>query len=307
MAKKLQKNVRVNRRVRRRRALNSGDDLDGPAQAAAHMLYDPCGSELVPSVYPGDRGYINRFSSNFNAGGAAGETSSVVIFKVGNNVVYNGSAASSTTALTIAYADTQAPGAGFLNPNADKIRATGGCLIIRPLTSPNNSTGQIYYGVIPASTVTQGTPVSAQDLIPLLSQSCTASQALLNPLEVKWSPGTFDDRYCPSTGITGDDDTDRNVIVVVTVGFPAAGGINVRANAIYEWCPRPALGVSIDSTSVAPSKCDISCVLRNLKRKDADWWWQLGRKTLSGMSSVGTAYVTAGAPGAIVALSKFLS
>lgn len=302
----VKKNVRVTRRVRRKRMASSGDDLDPAAQAAAKMLYDPCGSELVPSVYPGDRGYINRFTSNFNSGQGAGETSSIIIFKVGNNVAYNGSTANAVTAQTVSYVDTQAPGAAFLNTNASKIRATGACLAIRPSAAPNTATGQIYYGVIPASALVNGTSVTAQDIIPLLSQSCSASQALLNPLEIKWSPGTFDDRYCPATGITADDDTDRNLIVVVTVGFPAAAGFNVRATAIYEWCPNPALGVAIDSTSVAPSKCDLSCVLRNLKRKDADWWWSLGRKTLAGMQAVSTGYLTAGAPGAIMALSKFV-
>lgn len=302
----VKKNVRVTRRVRRKRMATSGDDLDPAAQGAAKMLYDPCGSELVPSVYPGDRGYINRFSSNFNSGQGTGETSSLIIFKVGNNITFNGSTAASATAQAISYVDTQAPGAAFLNTNASKLRATGACLIIRPSAAPNNATGQIYYGVVPASALPQGASVSVQDIIPLLSQSCSASQALLNPLEVKWSPGTFDDRYSPATGITGDDDTDRNLIVVATAGFAAATGFNVRATAIYEWCPNPTLGVSIDSTSVAPSKCDLACVLRNLKRKDTDWWWALGKKTLAGMQAVSTGYLTAGAPGAIMALSKFV-
>ena len=36
------------------------------------------------------------------------------------------------------------------------------------------------------------------------------------------------------------------------------------------------------------------------------WWWQLGKKTLSDMTSVGVVHAAAGVPGAMIAYSKFL-
>lgn len=301
MSSKKPKKVRKVKVVR-----SESDDLDAPAVAAANMYYDPCGSTLVPTVYPGDRGYVNRFASTFNLGTTAGDTFTLCIFKPGVQVMYTVSGASALTSGTITYADTLAPGAAFTNSNASKIRCAGACITYRPLSTPNNATGMIYYGVVPASSVPEGATLIPQALLPLLTNSVSATQALLNPLEIKFSPGAFDDRYCPPVGITADDDTDRNVIIVLANGLPSGGGATLRATAIYEWTPTVGSAVVIDSTSVKPSRCDFNCVLRNLKRKDPEWWWALGRKVLRGGTTVAKAYLTAGAPGAVMAASRFL-
>ncbi len=294
------------RKIKRISMPQADDTLDDFAVKAAHMYYDPCGSELSQSVYGGDRGYVNRFTTNFNAATAAGETAWISIFKPGVNVNAAGAAVSSNTNITLGFADTQAPGAGFLNSNASKLRCLGACYQIRVNSAPNNTTGMIYYGVIPASTVPDGSITSVNDLFPFLTHSVSASQVAMQPLEVKWSPGLFDDKYCPVTGVTADDDSDRNIIVVVGSGFPAATGVNVRATAIYEWTPNRTVNVAVDSTSTKMSKCDFSCVIRNLKRKDAEWWWALGKKTLNGFRQVAQGYYTGGPIGATAAIAKFL-
>jgi hypothetical protein len=304
---KSKKVMRKNKPAKRqsRAVVRNDDALDAPAAAAANMFYDPCGSTLVPTVYPGDSGYVNRFTSAFTTGNSTGEVNGIVIFKPGNNLMFNGSPTTSAVTFTVSLADTQAPGAGFFNTNATKVRCAGACLVVRPLATPTNATGVLYYGVVPASVVANGSTPSLDQLIQLLPQSVSVAQALMNPLEIKWSPGTFDDRYSPISGITGDDDTDRNVIVVAAVGMAAASGFNTRATAIYEWAPQANLGVAIDSTQVAPSRCTPACILRNLKRKDPEWWWSLGYKTLNGVKDVATSYFQAGAPGAIMATAKF--
>lgn len=298
------KKMVAGRRPRRVRQEQS-DDLDLPAIKAMQMFYDPCGADIVPTVYPGDQGYVNRFASTYTTGSAATETNGIVIIKPGNNLNYNGSPTTTAVDFTLSFADTQAPGAGFLNDNATKIRCAGCCAVVRPLASPNNATGLLYYGILPASVVANGAAISVDKILPLLSRSVSVSQALLNPLEVKWSPGTFDDRYSPVAGITSDDDSDRNVLVIVGVGMVAASGFNTRVTALYEWTPQINKGVTIDSTSVKPSRCDFNCVLRNLKRKDADWWWGLGMKTLTGARDIAVAYTTAGVPGAVSSAARF--
>lgn len=305
MARARSKKVRISKR-RLRKPTVEADDLDEHAVKAANMLYDPCNADLVPSVYPGDRGYVNRLTSFFTSATAATETNSIVIFKPGNNVAFNISPAATNTAVTPGFADTQAPGAAFLNSNASKTRCLGACLVVRPQVSPNNATGMIYFGVIPASAVPEGTAFNAGQLITQLNQSVSVAQALLNPLEIKWSPGTFDDRYSPVAGITSDDDTDRNVIVVVTTGMVAATGLSFRCTGIYEWSPQNNVGTTADATSQKPSRCDISCVLRNLKRKDSEWWFQLGQKTLKGAFSVAKGYTIAGVPGALASFRSMV-
>lgn len=291
---------------RRPRNTVAEDSLDDAALQTMKMYQDPCGASLVPTVYPGDRGYVNRFTSSFNGGTGTGETASIVIFKPGVNVMYNGAGATGATAVTVNFADTQAPGAAFLNANATKCRCTGACLQVRPNAAPTDGTGQIYFGVIPASSVLEASTPNANELISLLSNTVTVSQALMEPLEVKWSPGAFDDRYCPTTGVTGDDDSDRNVIVIVSVGLKAASGLNFRATGIYEWAPSRTIA-TIDSTAISPSRCDFGCILRNLKRKDPEWWWQLGIKALRNTAGVVQGYYTGGPMGAVRKLAAFAS
>jgi len=281
------------------------DDLDPAAIAAAKMLLDPCGAELVPSVYPGELGYMARFNSVFTVGGVTGQTCGAVILKPGNNVVSNTSSNVTSASYTIGYADTQAPGAAFLNTNATKVRATGACLQLMPNGAPSNATGLIHYGIVPASSVAEGVSTTFDNLIGLTTHRVNISQALMQPLEVKWSPGTFDDRYSPVAGITSDDDTDRNVILVVFSGMGNAVGCNVRATCIYEWAPTNTIGIPFDSTTTKPSRCDIGCVLRNIRRKDSNWWWSLGLKGLDFTKSAAIGYYTGGPMGAAVAAARY--
>lgn len=297
----------------RKASVANSDALDLPAKKAAMMLYNPCGSELVQSVYPGDSGYVNRGSVSYFNGNGVNETAFCMIQKFGNNVAYSVGTATDTTNFTIAFADTQAPLAGFLNSVASKARCLGGCMVVRPGSAPNNATGLIRWGIVPASTVAEGTITNVLQLSRMLSNSCVASQALMQPLEIKWSPGTFDDRYSPTTSIVSDDDTDRNVLIVIGSGFPLTGaagtagtGVICTVTGIYEWTPSTAGNTTIDSTTVKPSRCDIGCVLRNLKRKDINWWWSLGRKSLKFAESAALGYYSGGVLGAVSTVKGFL-
>lgn len=305
-AKKAVKTV-AKTRPRVRRAAADADTLDAHAVAAARMLMDPCGADLAPTVYPGDRGYINRFQSIVpSAGAAAGETATIWVVKPGLGVAWNAGALLATTPVTVGLTDGQFPGAGSTNTYS-KFRCAGFCSVIRPNTAVNNATGMIYYGNIPSTYFTQGRVFGGgvSDLLALLTQSVSCAQAVVAPLEVSWSPGAFDDRYAPTAGVTSDDDSDRNALVIVAVGMPATTGLNIRNTVIHEWTPGENQAV-IDSTSVNPSKCDFNCVLRNLKRKDANWWWRLGTRAAHGAASILGAYTTGGLGAAAVATAKFL-
>jgi hypothetical protein len=282
------------------------DALDLPAVKAAQMYDDPCGADLTQSVYPGDIGYLNRFTAVSSGGVGATETATVYIFKPGNNVAHATSAATPGSTFTIAYADTLAPGAAFLNTTATKVRCAGACITVRPLSAPNTCTGQIYFGNVAASSVANGLATLTYNSLAANLSSISASQALMEPLEIKWSPGSFDDRYSPTTSITEDDDTDRNVLVVVVIGLPAAAGVQFRTTAIYEWAPLVSQGIQQDTTQVKASRCDFNCVLRNLKRKDSQWWWNLGTKVVRASQKIGVGYYTGGVVGAATALAKFI-
>jgi len=303
MAKKLKQRKQVRtRRIRTTRV--EEDTLDEHARKAALMYVDPCGADLVPTVYPGDRGYINRFNSVFEVATGATQTCGMWLAKPGVGVAYNvGLLNASGTAGTVAFVDTQMPGAGFMNSNARKFRCAGFCTAIRVNATVNSATGAFYYGIIPAQSLVEGFGFSAlESIIPLLTNVVSASQVAVAPLEICWSPGAFDDRYVQATGVTGDDDSDRNILVVIGIGLPAASGYNVRNTAIYEWTPT---ATTIDSTSVGPSRCDFGCILRNLKRKNPDWWFKLGQRGVSVAGNILGAYSTGGVGKAVVKMASY--
>lgn len=289
----------------RRSAVRSNEDaLDSYAAMHARMLYDPCGADLVESVYTGDRGYINRFKSDFTIGGSAGSTAVALFIFPGSGLMGNIETGNPATSQVFTLTNSGVPGTGFLVGNASKMRAVGSCAVITPVSSPNNATGVINYGIVPASCITSGISYPINNLLTLCTQRVSLANACTNPLEIKWSPGGYDDKYSPL--FNSDDPTDRNGLLIIATGMQAATGLNVRRVDITEWTPLVGLGVAVDSSAVKKSRCDISCVLRNLKRKDPEWWWALGRKTLGGIQQITEAYMSGGLVGAANRVVKFM-
>lgn len=277
--------------------------LDQAALAHARMLCDPCGADLQPTVYPGDRGYINRFVRNNVLGSGATDTSFIYIIKPGNALGSRTVAASPGSNQTIAFGNGNFPGDAFFSTNAAKQRCAAFCTTIRPVAAPNTATGTIHFGIVSASSLLNSTALSAETAATYCTESVSSSQALMAPLEIKWVPGSFDDRYCPQ-GVT-DDDSDRNVLLMVGIGFPVGSGVQIRETAIVEWSPKVGLGVAIDATAVRPSECDKECVIQMLNQRDKDWWWNLGKKALNITKKAVTGYYSGGAIGALGAITGF--
>jgi hypothetical protein len=244
------------------------DALDAYGAMHARLLNDPCGADLCETVYGGDRGYINRFVTNTVLGTGATDTSFVIAIKFGQSSAYYASGAGNFGASAVF--GNGVPGAAYLAANSNKVRCAAGCVTIRPNSAPNTSTGSIYYGIVPCSAFPSGANRTVGALAELVSgASIHAAAAIMEPFEVKWSPGGFDTRYAPLFS-TADDDSDRNMLLVVGVGLPAGTGITLRTTAVWEWSPIPGGGVAIDATQTTPSSCDIQCAsgLR-IKRAEA--------------------------------------
>lgn len=276
-----------------------GNLLDAAGRKAAHMLFDPCGAMLEESAYGGERGFINRFVRTGTHGTSAGQTASVFIYKPGNALSSFHSVIDDVTNFTVAYG-TSFPGQGYLNANGTKARAVSFCTIVRPVASPTNATGSIHFGIIAASALAQGATTNISALVSMLPQTVGVTNALYNPLEIKWVPGNNDGSYSPLSGITSDDDTDRNLLVVVVRGVPAASGVQFKETAIMEWVPNVASGISTDLTQPRSTRNDINDVLRALKNKDPNWWWSLGMKAFSLGKKAAAGYATGGLAGAMM-------
>lgn len=280
----------------------SGDLLDAAGRKAAHMLFDPCGSMLEESVYGGERGFVNRFVRTGTHGTAAGQTASVFIYKPGNALAAYASVVDDVTSFAVSFG-TSFPGQGYMNTNGTKCRAVSFCSIVRPVASPNNATGTIHFGILPASALPQGASTTVSALVGMLPQSVSVSNALYTPLEIKWVPGNGDGNYSPLTGITSDDDTDRNLVVIVVRGVPAASGVQYKDTAIMEWVPNLTSGIATDLTQPRSSRNDIDDVLRVLKQKDPNWWWSLGMKAFKLGKKAVAGYASGGIAGAAMRLT----
>lgn len=300
------KKVMVKRKTKQTVA-QTGDTLDSHAIRAAAMYSDPCGAELAPSVYPGERGYVNRFVQNQVLGTAGGSTALAWVIKPGNALSFPTELPLPSTSVAIGWGNGVA-GNAFLVANSSKQRCVGYCVDIRPNSAPNTATGTIHFGVGSASSFPNGVNTTVNDIIAMCSESVSCSQAVMAPLSVKWCPGSLDDRYSPTwtAGFFGDDDSDRNVLIIAATGYPAGTGLQFRFTALYEWVPRLTLGVIIDATATKPSRCDKECVLRNLKRKDPEWWFSIGKKTFNVARQLTSGYFTGGVIGAMGAAAKFM-
>lgn len=270
--------------------------LDLMALKHAHMLYDPCNSDLSESTYPGDRGYVNRFTANNGTPTLAGHTGFVLIFKPGNALGHISSFTDPAANITIAFGNGNYPGNAFYSTNCAKQRAVAFCVSLQHLASATNVSGFIDFGVISAAQLPNAAVMSPNQIAGLLTNKVTAMSTLTQTLEVKWCPGSFDDRYCPQ-GVT-DDDSDRNVVVIVGRNLAASVGTGFKVTAITEWAPKVGLEVALDATSVKESECDKDCVIKYLNSRDKDWWWELGAKTLKFATRALKGYARGGFLGA---------
>jgi hypothetical protein len=305
MAKNKQKLAKRPIARRKKTSVPRGLAIDSYAANHANMLMDPCNSILEESVYNGDRGFVNRFQAQASYGTTASTTAWWAIYKPGNQCSTNADVATATTASTLSFQPAAYPGETFMTPNASKQRAVACCITVRPNSAPNNATGTIFFGVVSASAVLNGASVTAAQLINLCSDSVSASQALMAPLEVRWSPGGLDERY-NTTGTVSDDDTDRNALIVVGTGFPAASGVNYRVVSITEWTPIRTFGVVQDATATKRSRSNITDVVRVLKERDPSWWWSIGKKATNIVGKVAGGYFSGGAIGALRAGMSFM-
>lgn len=299
MAKKLMTKKTAAKKIRSMKGKEKGDDLDSYGLAALKMYDDPCGATLSETIYEGDQGFVNRFVSNFSFITGGGQTSGLCIVRPSIGVASLSAAATATDSQTVTYGDSVMPGAAFLNNNAGKIRCAGFCAIITPQSAPNTATGQIAVGVVPANVFAQASTYTADQVSSYLTEKASASQALVNPYQVKWCPGVMDDRYVSATGVTGDDDNDRNAIAIAITGLPPATGVNVRLVGIYEWSAVSNIGIAMDATATKRSRCNLACVIRNLKRKSPTWWVELGK-------TVGRGYLDAGLSGAAARAIRYI-
>lgn len=258
----------------RARAIAARRMLDADALRYAKLLVDPCSAPLVHPVYTGsDAGFLFRAESVFTVGNGATGTAGFVHWTPGyvntsNTELLIGAAADAVTGMP-ALVDPNAPGKTFLTTNATSMRCVAACMrIVYPGTEANRA-GRLHYGHTLAAYMDAGDTRTANEIaVGLQSYTRTPPEAV----EVVWKPSAADQEFCdPSIGANGVVRDRRSSVTAAWAGIPVSTGMTFYLTAIYEWLPRPGVGISTNPTGKNPSRNTLDNVIDFIQEKGYTW------------------------------------
>lgn len=216
------------------------------------LINDPCNADYdLDAGYAGEEGTITRFVSDGTINTTAGHTSGFVLYHPGSGAVtaVSGADPATTTVVTLAtYAlagPIPAPGLAFLVGTSAKQRAYAACITaFAAAVAPVNMTGEIAVGNLSIGTTL--TTLSPNLLFSMLQHKSALGKQVV---DVKWFPGTMDDRYLPWNDNTQLDVSDSNVICIAYRGYPAAAALSVRLTSVLEWTAKSGTGLNVSNTT----------------------------------------------------------
>lgn len=244
------------------------------------LLNDPCHADTdLSALYPGERGIIQRFlrdgTINYTAGGTS--TAGFLFYHPASGTLCVSYQADSTSTQAISLssyvtssAGVAAPGYGYLTSNADKCRAVAACIQVNASgLSITNLVGECSVGVVSMDT-TFGT-WSVNDVFTMLGAKANITR---EAMEVKWYPGTLDDRYNMIGNLTTVDTSDSNVVAFAWRGYPSNVYLSVRLTAVLEWTPK--LGVGIPASNQVREVVPHNQLIAQLQNAKPNWFHNLG-------------------------------
>lgn len=204
------------------------------------MIIDPCNAPLGHNAYRGQDGTTSKFTvlDDINSGGNV----LVYVFWPKYNSIYKVATTSLTSAITPSWGGNQGPGKDFITNVCASIRPVGACMTMTYNGSELNRQGLVSLGVVKVSDVLKAT--TPGDLVALVGRTVRTPDG---PLEMRWSPSPSDETYWYTDVTSGPNDAngDSNAIVVVTHGFADYNDFTYTSTAIFEWVPKPTLGLSV--------------------------------------------------------------
>lgn len=248
--------------------------LDAQGSAYARLLADPCAAPLVHPVYPGgDAGFLFRADSVASFGGGATETSGVLHWVPGyanssNTDLLVTAGATSAANLTMA-SNGNGPGKTFLNANAFGARCVAACVKISFPGKESDRSGRLHYGHTQAGTIDAGDVVTVDGVAPLVQHYTRTPPEIV---EILWRPGIADTEFNDPNATASASIRDRkSAITVAWSGIPVATGMTFHFTAIYEWTPKPTVGVSTNTSGKNSSRNTMDQVLDALNRMGFHW------------------------------------
>lgn len=241
------------KRARRRRGRkpNGGISAD-PAAAYARMLDDPCNAEMHTGVYPGEIGAVQRAVADFSTAGGAGNTCGFLMYYPAINGADQGTAPAGSTIISHGWtvSSPYSPGHSLFQNVAAKSRCLGACLQLSPASlSLTNIVGEVAVGCVSADMVAQGpATVTVDQLFNTLSLKSILQR---KPVEVKFAPGCFDNKYTSYGTLATADLSDTNMLVIAWRGIPAGTQFSARITALLEYTAKSTSSIAASASATS--------------------------------------------------------
>lgn len=248
--------------------------LDPLGASYARLLADPCGAPLVHPVYPGgDAGFLFRADAVLSFGGGGTETCGYVHWTPGYvNSTNSDLLVGTTTGPAVAVAASTnggGPGKAFLAANAYGARCVAACVKISYPGAESSRSGRLHYGHTQGGTIDSGDSITVDSVAPLLQHYTRTPPEVV---EVVWRPGIADTEFNdPSVAAVPTLKDRKSSITVAWAGIPVSTGMTFHFTAIYEWTPRPATGVSTNTSGKNQSNNTMDQVLDALTKAGFRW------------------------------------
>lgn len=252
MAKSKKNAKNNNRRTRRRNRGGVPRGVDSPAASFARMLDDPCNADVKTGVYPGEIGAVQRAVADFSTAGGAGNTCGYVMYWPSVNAADQGSTTAGTVILSHNWtvASPFSPGHSLFQAVASKTRCLGACLQLSPASlSLTNIVGEVTVGCVSADMIPVGAGALTVDQI--FNTLSLKSVLQRKPVEVKFTPGTFDNRYNSYGTAATADTSDTNMLVIAWRGIPAGTAFSARITALLEYTAKSTSSIAASAAATS--------------------------------------------------------
>lgn len=234
-------------------------------------------------------------SENFIVG--ATNTAGFIAFHPNSGWAVYGNGALSSTTITPSYSSQNIAGNVFLLTNAQKVRGLAACIQgVCSSLSITSITGDIAVGNVSLDTLLSPATISVDSLFSVLQARGAVSRDIK---EVKFTPGSFDNRFCQYVSgstlaalqSTGTDTSDTNAIVFAVRNLPVNTTFNIRITWVVEWTPKTGLGLVPSLQTSAGIKHE--AVTTALHTRAPGWWHNLQQGVGSAMSGFANSFMGA--------------
>ena len=287
---RVQKRKRLNRKRNGRKLPVASNALVAKHTHHALSLANPSQSMIPSGVYDGEQGIINRFTQDLTLIGGSTVTCLGLLFHPNTGYAQAFSSSDSTVTITAALAATSGitPGFAHLNGVARKQRGIASSLRFSlPSVTFNTISGEVACGVISSDLLTIGSATFTGDQ--LFQYAAARAPVTRGVQEVKWYPGSFDNRYATwstsSFAATGADPSDTNLVYVVYRGIPVLTSSSVKVDWVCEWVPR--FGSGFTPTYNTKSGIDHMKTVEHLHAHKPGWFHNLTGEVEAGAAALG--------------------